>query len=175
MTPCEGVHWKSRSSFHYTVEVGGLDAEPHASLASFAAKLTALPETHSCLAQAPQQPPQTQSAGTAKASPDQAQPVEVVALPTGAEDAAESSTVFVKNLAFATSDAGLQVPFCCCHHVTCKEGPMVCRLSINCCRISGTEGYLLCWDACVYQTHGFTSRLLHLWLGPACLVAHSLK
>jgi hypothetical protein len=36
--------------------------------------------------------------------------VEVVALPTGEEeDAAESSTLFVKNLAFATSDAGLQV------------------------------------------------------------------
>ena len=36
--------------------------------------------------------------------------MEVVVLPTGdEEDAAESSTIFVKNLAFATSDAALQV------------------------------------------------------------------
>ena len=60
-------------------------------------------------AQAPGQPPKAQPAGVAEASPDLAPPVEVVALPTGAEDAADSSTLFVKNLAFATSDAGLQV------------------------------------------------------------------
>ncbi len=44
--------------------------------------------------------------------PDQATaPVEVAALPPAEhdEDVAESSTIFVKNLAFATSDAALQV------------------------------------------------------------------
>ncbi len=43
---------------------------------------------------------------------DAKEAIEVAALPTGEEDA-ESTTIYVKNLAFATTDATLRVRTCC--------------------------------------------------------------